>query len=157
MIASRFHYVFSARRCQSVFCNVEILCTIRFELTLSCATCMNPTLAMMMGSPAVPFGNLKEFDHDKDRITPYLERLAIFLRVIKVADDDKVPVFLSMIGGPTYDILWSLASPGLPEGKLYAEIVALFKSHYQPKPIIIASSGSSTSATTFLVSLSRTL
>ena len=47
-------------------------------------------------------------------------------------------MFLSMIGGPTYDILWSLASPGLPEGKSYAEIVALLKSHYEPKPIIIA-------------------
>ena len=55
-----------------------------------------------------------------------------------MADDDKVPVFLSMIGSPTYDILWSLASPGLPEGKSYAEIVALLKSHYEPKPIIIA-------------------
>ena len=57
------------------------------------------------------FGNLKEFNPEKDRILPYLERASLFLRANKVEDDDKVAVFLSVIGASTYEVLRNLTAP----------------------------------------------
>ena len=47
----------------------------------------------------VALGAIKEFDPDVDRITPYLERVALFLTANGVGEDAEVPAFLSIIGG----------------------------------------------------------
>lgn len=90
-----------------------------------------------MGSPAT-LGALKEFNPEADRISPYLERARLFLRANKVADDDKVPVFLTVIGGQAYAVLRDLVAPALPEDKSYGELVTALKNHYEPKPVVIA-------------------
>ena len=51
-----------------------------------------------MASP-VAMGAIKEFNSEEDRITPYLEQVALFLLANKVEEDARVPAFLSIIGG----------------------------------------------------------
>ena len=89
-----------------------------------------------MGSPAVTFGSFKEFNPDADRITPYLEQMALIAN--KVPDENKVPVFLSVLGGRTYSLLRDLLAPSLPEGSTYDELVGLLKNHFEPTPVVIA-------------------
>ena len=62
-----------------------------------------------MASTPVALGAIKEFDPDVDRITPYLERVALFLTANGVGEDAEVPAFLSIIGGKAY------ASLGYPD------------------------------------------
>ena len=50
-----------------------------------------------MASTPVALGAIKEFDPDVDRITPYLERVALFLTANGVGEDAEVPAFLSII------------------------------------------------------------
>ena len=45
------------------------------------------------------FGKLEEFSPQKETITNYLERVEIFFLASAVADEKKVPVFLSVVGG----------------------------------------------------------
>ena len=90
-----------------------------------------------MGSPAT-YGTLKEFNPEAERISTYLERMALFLKANKVADEDKVPVFLSIIGGKVYSLLRDLLAPALPQDSTYATLVETLKKHYEPRPIVIA-------------------
>ena len=55
-----------------------------------------------------------------------------------IADDKKVPVFLSVIGAETYKLLKNLISPVLPSQETYVNLKAALSSHYKPKPIVIA-------------------
>lgn len=97
----------------------------------------DPTLATRMGCPAT-YGSLKEFNPDRDRITPYLERMALYLQANRVPNDDKVAVFLSIIGGQVYSLLRDLLAPSLPQDTSYDTLVTTLKRHYEPKPLEIA-------------------
>ena len=120
------------------------------------------TLATRMGSPAA-LGALKEFNPEADRISPYLERMQLFLKANKVAEDDQVPVFLTVIGGKAYAVLRDLVAPDLPQDKDYDALVGVLKNHYEPKPVVIAerfhfhrrSQGSEESVVQFLAALRR--
>ena len=105
-------------------------------------------------------GPIKEFNPDNKRIRPYLKRLALFLRANKIADDDKVPAFLTVIGGRAYTLLCDLLSPTKPEDTAYADLVSTL---HDPKPLVIAerfhfhnrNQASGESITEFLAELRR--
>ena len=46
-----------------------------------------------------------------------------------------------MIGAKTYAVLRSLVAPDQPKDKSFAELKALLKAHYDPKPLVIAERG----------------
>jgi hypothetical protein len=49
-----------------------------------------------------------------------------------------VPVFLSTIGGKTYELLRNLVAPTPPETLKLSKLTTVLKRHYEPKPLIIA-------------------
>ena len=65
--------------------------------------------------------------------------MAFLLIANKVAEDDKVPVFLSVLGGRTYSLLRDLLAPTLPQDVAYDRLVETLKKHYEPQPVVIAS------------------
>ena len=77
------------------------------------------------------------FNLDNETISAYLERFDLFIQANGVADEKKVPVFLSVLGGKTYSLLRNLLSPALPKDKTFAELVTELKSHFEPKKVVI--------------------
>ena len=63
------------------------------------------------------FGRIEEFSPEKETISNYLERVEIFFQTNAIADEKKVPVFLSIVGGNIYALLRSLLSPTKPQEK----------------------------------------
>ena len=53
-------------------------------------------------------------------------------------DDKKVPVFLYVMGSKTYSFLQNLVSPNLTQDITFEQLVAILKSQFKPKLIIIA-------------------
>ena len=91
-----------------------------------------------MASTLVALGAIKEFDPDVDRITPYLERVALFLTANGVGEDAEVPAFLSIIGGKAYAVLRDLLAPTPPKDKTYNVLEDTLRQHYQPTVVVIA-------------------
>ena len=50
----------------------------------------------------------------------------------------KTAVFLTLVGGKTYNLLRDLASPGKPVDLKFTEAIELLKSHFNPKPPVTA-------------------
>ena len=84
------------------------------------------------------FGRLEEFLSEKETITNYLERVGIIFLANGIADEKKVPVFLSVAGGSIYALLHSLLVPAKPQEKSFAELVAKLKKHFEPRKLVIA-------------------
>ena len=62
----------------------------------------------------------------------------LFLQANEVLEAKHVPVFLSLLGGPTYGLLRNLCSPDKPHSKTYEQLTDLLFRHYEPEPLIIA-------------------
>lgn len=90
-----------------------------------------------MATP-LPLGTIKEFNPEVERITPYLERLALFLTANKVEEGALVPAFLSIIGSKAYSVLRDLLAPTLPKEVSYETLVTTLKKHYEPNIVVIA-------------------
>ena len=84
------------------------------------------------------FGKLEEFSPQKETITNYLERVEIFFLANAVADEKKVPVFLSVVGGNIYAPLRSLLAPAKPQEKSFDALVAELKKQFEPRKVVIA-------------------
>ena len=84
------------------------------------------------------YGQLQEYKPESENITAYLERVEVFFRANDIAADKQVPVFLSVVGGKTYSLLRDLTSPEKPQDKTLAQLSETLKSHFQPKPLVIA-------------------
>ena len=61
-------------------------------------------------------GQLSEFNPQTDSLTAYVERVKLFMQANSIEDARKVPVFLSVLGGKTYDLLRNLLSSGVSRG-----------------------------------------
>ena len=72
------------------------------------------------------------------KVSDYLERVSLYFVANGVAEEKQVAVLLTAIGGETYALLTNLLSPAKPCDQTYAEITAVLKAHFEPKPIIIA-------------------
>ena len=84
------------------------------------------------------FGKMKEFEPETERIASYLEQIEIFFLANEIANDKKVPVFLSVVGAKTYSLLRDLLAPSKPQEKTMNELTQTLKRHFEPKPLVIA-------------------
>ena len=84
------------------------------------------------------FGRISEFVVEEERISAYLERVELYFGANDIANEKKVAILLSVIGAKTYAVLRSLVAPDQPKDKSFAELKALLKAHYDPKPLVIA-------------------
>ena len=82
-------------------------------------------------------GQMQEFELEKEKVSTYLERLQMFIVANNIADDKKVPVLLSVVGGKTYALLNSLLAPEKPKDKTFDQLVDVLKNHFEPKPLVI--------------------
>lgn len=55
-----------------------------------------------------------------------------------VAEDKRVLIFLSSVGGKTYSLLWDLLAPNKPSAKSLDALFTALKTHYEPQPLVIA-------------------
>ena len=67
----------------------------------------------------------------------YVERLLLYFQVNDIADDKRLPAFLSIIGSQTYGVLKSLVSPTPPSEKTLQQCIDVLKANYCPKPLVI--------------------
>jgi hypothetical protein len=75
---------------------------------------------------------------ENEVFSSYLERIEFFFEANSVQDNKKVAVFLTVQGSNTHSLLRSLVAPAVPKDKSFAEIVAVLRKHFQPKPLVIA-------------------
>jgi len=87
---------------------------------------------------ATQFGTLGEFRPETESILSYLERADIFFSANGVANNKKVAVFLSSVGGKTYSLLRNLLAPEKPQEQTMDTLSTTLKDHFQPKPLVIA-------------------
>ena len=85
-----------------------------------------------------PFGRIEPFNAENESITAYLERIELFFQANEIANEKKVAVLLSVIGGKTYTLLRGLLSPAKPQEKTFAELAAELKKHFEPRKVVIA-------------------
>ena len=55
-----------------------------------------------------------------------------------MAEDKRVPIFLSSVGGKTYSLLQDLLAPDKPSAKSLDALFTALKTHYEPQPLVIA-------------------
>ena len=84
------------------------------------------------------FGRIQEYCPENELFSVYLERVQLFLLANEVEDEKNVPVFLNVMGSKTYSLLRNLVASVLPQSKTFDQLVAILKSHFKPKPVIIA-------------------
>ena len=92
----------------------------------------------MAAAPTQVFGQLKAFDPEKENISTYLERVELYFDVNGVLEDKRVPVLLTVIGPSAYATVRILVAPDKPRTKTYEQLEAVLKSHFEPKPLVIA-------------------
>ena len=81
------------------------------------------------------FGQVKEFDGEREEWSQYVERLDHFFEANEVVDADKKrAILLTVIGPSAYKLLRNLLAPEKPKDKTYTELVGILKEHYSPKP-----------------------
>lgn len=83
-------------------------------------------------------GTIEPFNPKEAEITAYIERLEQLFMCNDVADEKKVAMLLTFIGGEAYSVLKDLLAPTLPSQKTYAQLIDQLKRHYSPKRLIIA-------------------
>ena len=83
-------------------------------------------------------GQLPEFNSQTDSFKSYVERAHLFFEANSIADEKKLAVFLSSVGGKTYDLLRNLEAPAQPKDKSLANVITVLQEHFDPKPATIA-------------------
>ena len=82
---------------------------------------------------------LPEFDPpENNTFSVFIERVQLFLETNAVAEDKHGAVLLSALGRKTYVLLCNLVLLAQPKEKSFTEIVRILKSHFEPKPLVIA-------------------
>jgi hypothetical protein len=79
-------------------------------------------------------GKLSEFDVKCGVWSSYVDRLKMYFKVNKVADDMKLPVLIASMGDEAYELLVNLASPKEPSTLSFDEAVTCMSQHLQPAP-----------------------
>ena len=130
------YFVLRMSSCALVFLvynkwSLECFCDLPQSASISPKTLQ---LATRMAS----YGKLSEFHPEAESISAYLERVELFFTANSIADDKKVAVFLSVIGGKTYSLLRDLLAPEKPQDKSLSVLFKKLKEHYEPKPLVIA-------------------
>ena len=87
---------------------------------------------------ATTIGKLDELKSEVETITTYLERVEVFFAANSFTDAKKSAVLLSCVCSKTYGVVKNLLAPDLPASKDFATLCTTLKSHYDPKPSVIA-------------------
>ena len=83
-------------------------------------------------------GCLDEFQVRKEDFDCYMDRIEQYCIANSVAEKKRVAVFLTAIGGATYELLRNLLSPDAPKDKSLDELKSTLRAHLKPKPLTIA-------------------
>ena len=86
----------------------------------------------------VPIGSLQEFRPTEEGIAAYLERVELYFQANDIAEANQVPVFLTVVGGKVYALLRDLLAPDKPDSKSFGQLAQTLRTHYEPKPLVIA-------------------
>ena len=81
-------------------------------------------------------GRIDPFDQKRDNFENYTERLDQYFIANDVPEPKQKAVFLSVIGGETYDLLKNIIAPDKPDSKDYAFLKSKLAEHFKPKPLI---------------------
>ena len=112
---------------------------------------------------ATLIGNIGIFDEKSERFSDYVDRFEAYVAANEIDDDEKVNVFLAVIGPSTYKLLKNLCDPDNPNTKTFTRLSQLLQGHFEPTPIVIAerhkfwtaSQGESESVSEFVVRLKK--
>ena len=86
----------------------------------------------------VTHGKIGEFDPLQETWAMYVERLELYSIANGIEDARKKrAVLLTVSGASTYKLIRNLSAPTKPAEKSFDNLVALLKSHYNPKPSAI--------------------
>ena len=83
-------------------------------------------------------GTIEPFDTSANDWETYVARLEQFLEANGIANDKKVATLLTLIGGPTFQLLNNLVSPDNPKDKNLGELKDALKQHFSPATLEIA-------------------
>nr|XP_037276664.1 uncharacterized protein LOC119169744 [Rhipicephalus microplus] len=86
---------------------------------------------------ATTVGKLPEFQQEDGNFEVYLERFEVFTAANDIAEDKKLPIFLTAIGEKAYVTLRSLLLPKTPAKTSFTEVVDVLKKHYAPKRSVV--------------------
>ena len=92
----------------------------------------------MLRTEMLVYSQLGEFKPDSEKIFVYLKQMKRFMEANSVAEDKRVTVVLTVIGANDYALLQGLVAPASPQKKNFDELIKALKTHYEPKPVIIA-------------------
>ena len=84
------------------------------------------------------FGKIDGFNPEVEEFSAYLERIELYFVANGISEEKQVPVFLSLLGAKTYSLLRTLVAPTTPKEKSLRELTKLLKSHFEPRPLVIA-------------------
>ena len=94
------------------------------------------TLATRMAVSST-FRRVQEYEWENELFSAHLKRVQLFFLANGVENDKKVPVFLNTVGNKTYYLLRNLVALTLRQDKTLTQLVAILKSYFKPKPVII--------------------
>ena len=83
-------------------------------------------------------GSIEAFDTSANDWETYAARLEQFLDANSIKEEKKVATLLTLIGGPTYQLLRNLVAPDDPKGKSFDALTKALKTHFSPAPLAIA-------------------
>ena len=83
-------------------------------------------------------GRIQKFDPKEETIEAYLERVQLFIQANGIKDKKRVAVHLSVLGSKPYRVLTNVLAPQKPSEKSYNELTRTLRSHFNPKPVVIA-------------------
>ena len=84
------------------------------------------------------FGQLHEFNSDRETVDAYLERVKLFFEANEIPREKQVAVFLSSVGATAYALLRDLLAPTKPKDKSLDDLFKTLREHYNPTPLVIA-------------------
>ena len=76
-------------------------------------------------------GNFGEFDPEKEDFENYAKRLNVWFTVNKIKSDDKVSVFLALVGAKAFGNLISMSVPDDPSTKTLAVLTEMLENFYK--------------------------
>ena len=82
-------------------------------------------------------GNVGSYNEAEEEFESYVSRVELFFDASSIAEDKKVPSFLTLIGPKTFSLVKDLVSPAKPGECTYKTLVDSLKAHYKPQVVVI--------------------
>ncbi|XP_050562620.1 uncharacterized protein LOC118270762 [Spodoptera frugiperda] len=86
----------------------------------------------------ITVGKIKEFDIKSGTWSVYVDRLDMYFKVNKIAEELKLPTLIAVMGDEAYELLCNLASPHKPAELKYERAIELLHHHLEPTPSVLA-------------------